>query len=138
MRDEHVGRFATGVRQESPSLPGRPKAGSHGRVVELVSEPVVSGNPLTMPGTVHGVVTEPVTELAACRAGSVFGINWVTKPISQSGDELLGLEEEAKGSRGDGCQPIAGVRVGKAHAGQPCNLPLAPLPGKFFGKKVVE
>ena len=94
MGDEHIGWFATRVGQEGSSFPGGPKAGSHCRVVELVPEPIVPGNPLAMPGTVHGVVTKPVAVSAAGRAGSVSGIDWVTEPISQGGNKLLGLEEE--------------------------------------------
>ena len=93
MGDEHIGWFATRVGQEGSSFPGGPKAGSHCRVVELVPEPIVPGNPLAMPGTVHGVVAESVTVLATCRAGSILGVYRVAEPIPQGGNKLLGLEE---------------------------------------------
>ena len=92
MGDEHIGGFAARVGQEGSSLSGGAKAGGHCRVVELVPEPVVSGNPLALAGTVHGVVTEPVTVLAACETGSILGKDRVTMPIPQGGNKLLGLD----------------------------------------------
>ena len=78
MGDEHICGLAARVWQQGSSLTGWPQAGGHCSAVEFVSEPVVPGDPLAVPGTVHRVVTEPVTVSAARRAGSVPGIDGVT------------------------------------------------------------
>ena len=92
VRDVHIRRFAPRPRQQGPPLLGWAQACSHRSVVQLIPEPVVPGNSLTMPGTVQGVVAKVVALLTASWARAASGIDGVAKPQPEGSDKLLRLE----------------------------------------------
>ena len=95
MWDEHISRLSSRAGEEGSPLFAGSQAGSNSSVKKLVSEPVVPGNSLTMPGTIEGMVSQAVTGSAACRARAVSGVDRVTEAISEGGDKLLRPKKES-------------------------------------------
>ena len=54
------------------------------------------GDPLPLPGAVHGMVAELVTGLAAGWTRSVGGVNWVAKAMSECHNKLSWLKLQAE------------------------------------------
>ena len=89
--------------------------------MESVAKGVVSCDSLALPSAIHGVVSQPVTVLAASWARSVRAKNGVTHPVTKCCHKLGGAEEKAETGGRDHREEVPCVRILEADRGKPSN-----------------
>ena len=94
-RDENICWFTPLSWQKILALFSGSQGGFNSSAVQGVSQAVVSGNSFALPGTVEGMVTQPVTGLSTGRAWSIRSKNWMAEAVAEGGHKLRRTEEKA-------------------------------------------
>ena len=112
--DEDVSGLACFPRQQVLTFLCGSKRSLDSSAVESIPEAVMPCNTFALPGTVEGVVSLFVTRLAASRARPISPKNSVAKAVTEGGNKLGGVKEQAESRRGNNREPVASMCIFEA------------------------